>query len=132
MNVIEDIHPQSPMVATIGFFDGVHLGHRFLINQVKAAAAQTGWQSSIITFPVHPRQVIQSEFQPQLLSSPEEKIELLAATGIDNCILLPFTQELSMLTARVIMYECWSLAMIIALVITVLKHSRIIVDTGRN
>ena len=100
MNVIEDIHPQSPMVATIGFFDGVHLGHRFLINQVKAAAAQTGWQSSIITFPVHPRQVIQSEFQPQLLSSPEEKIELLAATGIDNCILLPFTQELSMLTAR--------------------------------
>lgn len=100
MNVIEDIHPQSPMVATIGFFDGVHLGHRFLINQVKAAAAQTGWQSSIITFPVHPRQVIQSEFQPQLLSSPEEKIELLAATGIDNCILLPFTRELSMLTAR--------------------------------
>ena len=100
MNVIEDIHPQSPMVATIGFFDGVHLGHRFLINQVKAAAAQAGWQSSIITFPVHPRQVIQSEFQPQLLSSPEEKIELLAATGIDNCILLPFTQELSKLTAR--------------------------------
>lgn len=100
MNVIEDIHPQSPMVATIGFFDGVHLGHRFLINQVKAAAAQAGWQSSIITFPVHPRQVIQSEFQPQLLSSPKEKIELLAATGIDNCILLPFTQELSKLTAR--------------------------------
>jgi len=99
MNVIEDIHPQSPTVATIGFFDGVHLGHRFLIQQVKVAATQTGWQSSIITFPVHPRQVIQSEFQPQLLSSPEEKIELLASTGVDNCILLPFTRELSQLTA---------------------------------
>ena len=99
MNVIEDIHPQSPTVATIGFFDGVHLGHRFLIQQVKVAATQTGWQSSIITFPVHPRQVIQSEFQPQLLSSPEEKIELLTSTGIDNCILLPFTRELSQLTA---------------------------------
>ena len=99
MNVIEDIHPQSPTVATIGFFDGVHLGHRFLIQQVKVAATQTGWQSSIITFPVHPRQVIQSEFQPQLLSSPEEKIELLASTGVDNCILLPFTRELSKLTA---------------------------------
>ena len=99
MNVIEDIHPQSPTVATIGFFDGVHLGHRFLIQQVKVAATQTGWQSSIITFPVHPRQVIQSEFQPQLLSSPEEKIELLTSTGIDNCILLPFTRELSKLTA---------------------------------
>ena len=99
MNVIEDIYPQSPTVATIGFFDGVHLGHRFLIQQVKVAATQTGWQSSIITFPVHPRQVIQSEFQPQLLSSPEEKIELLASTGVNNCILLPFTRELSQLTA---------------------------------
>ena len=101
MNLIEDTYPQAlpPTVATIGFFDGVHLGHRYLINQVKIAASQCGWCSSIITFPVHPRQVIQSDYQPQLLSSPEEKIELLSQTGIDNCILLPFTQELSKLTA---------------------------------
>lgn len=100
MKVIKE-HPQilSPTVATIGFFDGVHLGHRFLIQQVKIAAAQNGWSSTIITFPVHPRQVIQSEFQPQLLSTLEEKIELLSATGIDNCVLLPFTKELSQLTA---------------------------------
>ena len=116
MNVIEDIHPQSPTVATIGFFDGVHLGHRFLIQQVKVAATQTGWQSSIITFPVHPRQVIQSEFQPQLLSSPEEKIELLASTGVNNCILLPFTQELSKLTAYEFMqllYETYKVRMLV-------------------
>ena len=101
MNIIEDTYPQAlpPTVATIGFFDGVHLGHRYLINQVKIAASQCGWCSSIITFPIHPRQVIQSDYQPQLLSSPEEKIELLSQTGIDNCILLPFTQELSRLTA---------------------------------
>ncbi len=101
MNIIKDTHPQAltPSVATIGFFDGVHLGHRHLINQVKMAAALNGWCSSIITFPVHPRQVIQSDYQPSLLSSPEEKIELLASTGIDNCILLPFTRELSQLTA---------------------------------
>ena len=101
MNIIRDTHPQAltPSVATIGFFDGVHLGHRHLINQVKIAASQCGWCSSIITFPVHPRQVIQSDYQPSLLSSLEEKIELLASTGIDNCILLPFTRELSMLTA---------------------------------
>ena len=101
MNIIEDTYPQAlpPTVATIGFFDGVHLGHRYLINQVKIAASQCGWCSSIITFPIHPRQVIQSDYQPQLLSSPEEKIELLIQTGIDNCILLPFTQELSRLTA---------------------------------
>ena len=101
MNIIRDTHPQAltPSVATIGFFDGVHLGHRHLINQVKMAASLNGWCSSIITFPVHPRQVIQSDYQPSLLSSPEEKIELLTSTGIDNCILLPFTRELSMLTA---------------------------------
>ena len=102
MNVIKDRQPQllAPSVATIGFFDGVHLGHRYLINQVKLAASQNGWSSSIITFPVHPRQVIQSDYQPQLLSSPEEKIELLASTGVDNCILLPFTRELSCLRPR--------------------------------
>ena len=101
MNIIRDTHPQAltPSVATIGFFDGVHLGHRHLINQVKMAASLNGWCSSIITFPIHPRQVIQSDYQPSLLSSPEEKIELLASTGIDNCILLPFTHELSQLTA---------------------------------
>ena len=102
MNIIRDTHPQAlaPSVATIGFFDGVHLGHRHLINQVKMAASLNGWCSSIITFPVHPRQVIQSNYQPSLLSSPEEKVELLGTTGIDNCILLPFTRELSQLTAR--------------------------------
>ena len=101
MNIIRDTHPQAlaPSVATIGFFDGVHLGHRHLINQVKMAASLNGWCSSIITFPVHPRQVIQSDYQPSLLSSPEEKVELLGTTGIDNCILLPFTRELSQLTA---------------------------------
>ena len=116
MNVIKDTYPQNPTVATIGFFDGVHLGHRFLINQVKVATSQTGWKSSVITFPVHPRQVIQSEFQPQLLSSPEEKIELLDTTGIDNCILLPFTRELSLLTAwefMQLLYEKYYVRMLV-------------------
>ena len=118
MNLIEDTYPQAlpPTVATIGFFDGVHLGHRYLINQVKIAASQCGWCSSIITFPVHPRQVIQSDYQPQLLSSPEEKIELLSQTGVDNCILLPFTQELSKLTAYEFMqllYEQYKVRMLV-------------------
>lgn len=66
-----------PSVATIGFFDGVHRGHRFLINQVKEVAAKDGLYSALITFPVHPRQVIQTAYRPQLLSSPTEKLELL-------------------------------------------------------
>ena len=118
MNIIRDTHPQvlTPSVATIGFFDGVHLGHRHLINQVKMAASLNGWYSSIITFPTHPRQVIQSDYQPLLLSSPEEKVELLGTTGIDNCILLPFTRELSQLTAREFMqllYENYKVRMLV-------------------
>ena len=118
MNIIRDTYPQAltPSVATIGFFDGVHLGHRHLINQVKMAASLNGWCSSIITFPVHPRQVVQSSYQPSLLSSPEEKIELLNATGIDNCIVLPFTRELSLFTAREFMqllYDKYKVRMLI-------------------
>ena len=118
MNIIGDTYPQAlpPTVATIGFFDGVHLGHRDLINQVKIAASQCGWCSSIITFPIHPRQVIQSDYQPQLLSSPEEKIELLSQTGVDNCILLPFTRELSKLTAwefMQLLYEQYKVRMLV-------------------
>ena len=102
MKVISDINhqPLPPSVATIGFFDGVHRGHRFLINQIKEVAAKDGLCSALVTFPVHPRQVIQSSYRPQLLSSPQEKLELLASTGIDYCILLPFTPELSLLSAR--------------------------------
>lgn len=102
MKVISDINhqPLPPSVATIGFFDGVHRGHRFLINQIKEVAAKDGLCSALVTFPVHPRQVIQTSYRPQLLSSPQEKLELLASTGIDYCILLPFTTELSLLSAR--------------------------------
>lgn len=102
MKVVSDLHsfPLPPSVATIGFFDGVHRGHRFLINQVKEAAAKDGLCSALITFPVHPRQVIQTTYRPLLLTSPQEKIELLETTGADYCILLPFTHELSLLSAK--------------------------------
>lgn len=102
MEIRSDIthQPLPPTVATIGFFDGVHRGHRFLINQVKKAAVKDGLCSALVTFPVHPRQVMQSTYRPQLLSSPKEKLELLETTGVDYCILLPFTQELSKLSAR--------------------------------
>ena len=118
MNIIDEHNKQNitPSVATIGFFDGVHLGHRYLIDQVKIAASQCGWCSSIITFPIHPRQVIQSDYQPQLLSSPDEKLELLASTGVDNCILLPFTKELSLLTAKEFMqllYDTYKVRMLV-------------------
>ena len=102
MEIISDINHQAlpPSVATIGFFDGVHRGHRFLINQVKEVADKDGLYSALVTFPMHPRQVIQPTYHPQLLSSPKEKLELLETTQVDYCLLLPFTQELSLLSAR--------------------------------
>lgn len=89
-----------PNVATIGFFDGVHRGHRFLIEQVREVAAARGLASSVITFPVHPRKVMQSDFHPELLTTCDEKVALLAGTGIDCCIMLDFTLDLARLSAR--------------------------------
>lgn len=102
MKVIANTHHSSlsPTAATIGFFDGVHRGHRFLIEQVKEVAAERGLHATVITFPVHPRQVLQSGYRPQLLSSLQEKLQLLEQTGIGQCLLLPFTPQLSLLSAR--------------------------------
>ena len=89
-----------PNVATIGFFDGVHQGHRFLIEQVYKAAAIRGLASSVITFPVHPRKVMQPDFHPELLTTCDEKVTLLADTGIDYCVMLDFTLDLARLSAK--------------------------------
>ena len=94
-----------PCVATIGFFDGVHRGHRFLIDCVKRLARERGLEAVIITFPVHPRMVMQPGFQMPLLSTPEEKRRLLGEQGVDRVVELPFTLELSRLTAREFMVE---------------------------
>ncbi|MEA4917019.1 MAG: riboflavin biosynthesis protein RibF [Proteiniphilum sp.] len=87
-------------VATVGFFDGVHTGHRHLIDQVRKEADRYGLPSAVITFPVHPRKVLQTDYQPALLCGFDEKVEQLATTGIDYCISLPFTVELSLLPAK--------------------------------
>lgn len=89
-----------PLTATIGFFDGVHRGHRFLIDQVKETAVREGRCAALVTFPTHPRQVLQSTYRPQLLTTSDEKLALLETTGVDYGILLPFTRELSKLSAR--------------------------------
>jgi len=89
-----------PLVATLGFFDGVHIGHRYLIEQVKKTAAGEGLPSAVITFPIHPRKVLQQDYQPKLLCGYDEKIELLSDTDIDYCISFPFTKERSKLSAE--------------------------------
>ena len=87
-------------VATIGFFDGVHIGHRFLINQVRTVAAEMNLSTALITFRIHPRKVMNSEYRPMLLTTPQEKQDLLAQTEVDYCVMLEFTEELSQLSAK--------------------------------
>jgi riboflavin kinase/FMN adenylyltransferase len=97
---IEEIREKVGLVATVGFFDGVHLGHRFLLKEVIRIARQQQRPSAVITFARHPRVVLQADYQPKLLNSFEEKLQHLASTGIDYCIVLDFTIELSQLSAE--------------------------------
>ena len=100
-------HPstKTPYAATIGFFDGVHRGHQYLISRLREEAAASGMQSMVITFDRHPREVLGSNYQPRMLSTPEEKLFRLSQTGIDRCEVLSFTPELAALTAREFMQQ---------------------------
>ncbi|MEG1748632.1 MAG: bifunctional riboflavin kinase/FAD synthetase [Tannerellaceae bacterium] len=102
MNISRNSHPSNKKgyVATIGFFDGVHLGHRFLISQLERLAEERNLPAAIITFAEHPRAVLQADYQPKLLNSYEEKLEQLATTGVDECFVLDFTLALSHLSAQ--------------------------------
>ena len=94
----EDMIEQG-IVATIGFFDGVHVGHRFLIKELQDWGKELNMPSAVITFPEHPRQVLHSDYRPKLLDTFQEKMERLETTGIDYCIALDFTYELSLYSA---------------------------------
>ncbi len=87
-------------VATIGFFDGVHRGHQYLIRQVVDEAQRRGGIPVAVTFSNHPRSVLRSETEIQLLSTCEEKERLLRHYGIQEVRMLEFTGELARQSAR--------------------------------
>ena len=90
----------QPTVATIGFFDGVHLGHQFLLQQVEDAAAARGLRSMAVTFEEHPRVALDSQYQPRLLGTADDKLTWLTATGIHACALLQFDRAMASLSAK--------------------------------
>ena len=93
-------HDFGPSIATIGNFDGVHRGHRGVIAEVVARARLLGVKSIAITFDPHPVRVLRPESSQPLITPLTEKLELLAATGIDTVLILPFTKDLSRMSAR--------------------------------
>lgn len=86
---------------TVGVFDGVHLGHRALLDQLVLKASQAGRMSVVITFDPHPKLVLGgSKNNLAFLSTPEEKKELLGKSGIDHLVIIPFTMELASMEGR--------------------------------
>lgn len=84
--------PFQRAVITIGTFDGVHSGHRHILNQLKAEAQRITGETVIITFHPHPRKIVGQSHQVHLLNSIEEKIELLTNEGIDHLVVIPFDE----------------------------------------
>ena len=84
-------------VATMGSFDGVHRGHKVLLQRTISLAKERGGESIVLTFEPHPRYVLGTAEGMQLLSTQEEKLWLLEQEGIDNVIIIPFTKEFSRL-----------------------------------
>lgn len=87
----------GPTVAAVGNFDGVHLGHRAILAAVATEARQTGARSVAITFDPHPEQFLRSERAPRLITPMPERLRLLAETGIDAVLVLPFDAALAAL-----------------------------------
>jgi len=92
--------PERDTALTIGVFDGVHLGHRFLIEKLKEKAASEGLVSGVITFKQHPRLMFSPRSQITSLTTLEERIRLLESLGVSHVVTLSFTPELSRLSAR--------------------------------
>ncbi|MCU0471167.1 MAG: bifunctional riboflavin kinase/FAD synthetase [Arcicella sp.] len=88
-------------VVTSGTFDGVHLGHRKILNRLNEIAQQTAGESVVITFYPHPRSVISPDNQSvMLLSTLDEKIALLEKNGVQHLLIIPFTREFSELSSE--------------------------------
>jgi riboflavin kinase/FMN adenylyltransferase len=95
-----DALPTTPTVATIGNFDGVHLGHQGVIAEVIARARTLSARSLAITFEPHPARLLRPNQPHPLITPLTRKLELLASTGIDATLVLPFTDELRLMSAR--------------------------------
>ncbi len=85
--------PDEPYAVTIGAYDGVHLGHRELIARVRAAAVGLGCGSAVVTFDRHPATVVRPDSAPRLLTDLDQKLELLAAAGVDMTLVVHFDEE---------------------------------------
>lgn len=110
MEIITDINnfKALPCAATIGSFDGVHLGHRAMLKELQAHATVQGLPVMAITFVRHPRMLFKKATERFLLSTNNEKIALFESAGIDYCLLLDFDEQMATMSAECFMKEILS------------------------
>lgn len=98
---VDDFNPVPNAVVTSGTFDGVHVGHRKILNRLKEIASDIGGETVVITFWPHPRYVLKPGTTPHLLLNTfEEKAELIKEQGIQHLLRIPFTREFSQTTSQ--------------------------------
>lgn len=101
-NNFDDVGEIRNAVVTTGSFDGVHIGHKVILQRLKKLAAEIGGETVLITFHPHPRKVLYPETAGKglfLINSQREKISLLQKAGLDNLIIVKFTLEFSKITS---------------------------------
>ena len=107
MKIITDINEfrATPCAATIGSFDGVHLGHRAMLGELQARATERGLPAVVITFVKHPRLLFDAHRSSFLLSDNREKVALLESSGADYCVMLNFDAEMASMSAEQFMKD---------------------------
>lgn len=121
MRVVSDLtvppFPGERSVITIGAYDGVHRGHQAVISEVRRQAQAIGARSVVVTFDKHPASVVRPESAPKLLTDLEQKLELLAATGVDATAVVHFdaatSQEAPLDWAQRVLVECLHTALVV-------------------
>lgn len=91
--------------ACIGFFDGVHRGHQFLLQHLREEARKRGLKSAVVTFANHPRKLLQPDYDLLLIDTLEQRLKKLEEQGLDGCFLMDFTEEIRNLTAKQFIQE---------------------------
>lgn len=117
-----EIHLSTPSAATIGCFDGVHRGHQMLVQMMVQQARQRGLKPLAVTFDRLPRQLFDPNFQPQVLSTLDEKETYLKALGVEEVVVLPFTHQLAALSAEAFMREILRDQLSVELLVTGYDH----------
>ena len=125
MKVITDIYKYvaTPCAATIGSFDGVHPGHRSMLEELRVKADAMSLPTMVVTFARHPRQLFGTAREPFLLSDNREKITLLESLGVDYCVMLDFDNRMASMTAQQFMDEILSQRLGVKLLCVGYDHS---------